>query len=288
MSILVFLIMRNYKSLRYVKDNCPSVWSFMCEHDCTIKMFGKTIYEGKMSEGVYLRYLSEVMSEMITVECAMDEDNIMLLTMEDNTYIDEVKSLGDYDIILNDSKKYSKAVNMCMMIPTIGAFTNIEDKIKYVLMEDDESMSNDEGQSMGGDDNRSLEGDNSAALGQDSAKEDEENKKRSDIKFKIFTAPDKMVDDLKKGEKYLKIEYVYTDKKKGIQIDFLIGRKNEEKDWNLYIGKIGSTSYDDDPYKSLETKDLTKAINNAVDEAMNLIKEVEENRDGWLQFYDKK
>ena len=111
----------------------------------------------------------------------------------------------------------------------------------------------------------------SPALGQDGAKDDAKAKQRSEIQFKIFTAPDKQVTDLKEGEKYLKIEYIHRDKKAGIEIDFLIGKKKEKGDWQLYIGKPGSASYDDDPYKSLETKELSKAINKAVDEVMDLI-----------------
>ena len=83
----------------------------------------------------------------------------------------------------------------------------------------------------------------------------------------------------------MKIEYVYKDKKEGIEMDFLIGRPKEEDDWQLYIGKIGSVSYDDDPYKSLKTKKLSKAINIAVDEALKLIEEVKKDKENWVQFY---
>ena len=65
--------------------------------------------------------------------------------------------------------------------------------------------------------------------------------------------------------------------------------KNKENgNWQLYIGKPGSASYDDDPYKSLETKELSKAINKAVDEAMDLIEEVKKDKDKWVQFYTYK
>ena len=62
----------------------------------------------------------------------------------------------------------------------------------------------------------------------------------------------------------------------------------ENGNWQLYIGKPGSASYDDDPYKSLETKELSKAINKAVDEAMDLIEEVKKDKDKWVQFYTYK
>lgn len=255
--------MRNYCSLRLVKDKCPSIWKYMTEHVCKVKFLGQVVYEGKMSEGIYLKYLSESNAETYTVECYVNSDSTMLLTVDDNLYIDKIKNLGKYEDIMADSKKMMEAFNMSMHVPTMEHFSDLRDKVKFILEDEDDS----------------------AALGQDGAKEDADAKMRSDVKFKIFTAPDKQVDDLREGEKYLKIEYVYRNKKKGIEIDFLIGRKDETEDWQLYTGKVGSASYDDDPYKSLETQELPTAINNAVTEAIDLIKEVEEDPDNWLQFY---
>ena len=255
--------MRNYCSLRLVKDKCPSIWKYMTEHVCKVKFLGQVVYEGKMSEGIYLKYLSESNAETYTVECYVNSDSAILLTVDDNLYIDKIKNLGKYEDIMADSKKMMEAFNMSMHVPTMEHFSDLRAKVKFILEDEDDS----------------------AALGQDGAKEDADAKMRSDVKFKIFTAPDKQVDDLREGEKYLKIEYVYRNKKKGIEIDFLIGRKDETEDWQLYTGKVGSASYDDDPYKSLETQELPTAINNAVTEAIDLIKEVEEDPDNWLQFY---
>lgn len=213
---------------------------------------------------------------MYTIECYVNPESTILLTVEDNPYIDKIKSLGKYEDILGNEKTLMEAFNMSMEVPTMEHYSDLRQKLKYILEEGEE-----EGQTMDGE-----EGSNdSAALGQDGAKEDADAKMRSDVQFKIFTAPDKQVDDLKEGEKYLKIEYVYKDKKKGIEIDFLIGRKQDDKDWALYTGKIGSASYDDDPYKSLKTKELSKAINTAVQEVIDLVKEVEKYPDEWLQFY---
>lgn len=269
--------MKGYNSLRFVKGNSPSIWKYMTEHICKVKFLGQVVYEGEMTEGILLKYISEDNASMYMVECYVNPESTILLTVEDNPYIDKIKSLGKYEEIMEDSKKMMEAFNMSMHVPTVEHFSNLRDKIKFILEE-----AEDEGGASMGD-----EGDNkdSAALGQDGAKEDADAKMRSDIQFKIFTAPDKQVDDLKEGEKYLKIEYIYRNKKKGIEIDFLIGRKDDTKDWSLYTGKIGSASYDDDPYKSLKTKELSKAINNAVQEVVDLVKEVEEEPDEWLQFY---
>lgn len=267
--------MKGYNSLRFVKGSCPSIWKYMTEHICKVKFLGQVVYEGEMTEGIFLKYISEDNASMYMVECYVNPKSTILLTVEDNPYIDKIKSLGKYEDIMEDSKKMMEAFNMSMYVPTVEHFSDLRDKVKFILEEGE-----DEGESMDGGDDK-----DSAALGQDGAKEDADAKMRSDVQFKIFTAPDKQVDDLKEGEKYLKIEYIYKDKKKGIEIDFLIGRKDDTKAWALYTGKIGSASYDDDPYKSLKTKELSKAINNAVQEVVDLVKEVEKEPDEWLQFY---
>lgn len=284
--------MKNFVSLRYVHDNAPSIWKYMTEHNCILKKFGSTIYEGILDEGKYLKYLSDDDSPSITVECYVNPDSTILLTVENNDYIEKVKSLSSkVEDIIENPKLYCEAINMITLIPMVEGNT-WKDKIKYVLEEGEE----EEGKGMDdaaseetsdtGDDGNTEN--NSPALGQDGAKDDAKAKQRSEIQFKIFTAPDKQVTDLKEGEKYLKIEYIHRDKKAGIEIDFLIGKKKENGNWQLYIGKPGSASYDDDPYKSLETKELSKAINKAVDEAMDLIEEVKKDKDKWVQFYTYK
>lgn len=282
--------MRNFVSLRYVKDNAPSIWKYLTEHSCTIRDNKNILWEGNMSEGIYLKYLSMDMSEKLTCECYVNPYSTLLFTIENNVYIDKIKELGSYEEILEDATKYNTAVYWSNFIPMISEST-INNKLKYILEEDegmDDAASEETSNAENGNDDSetgSSETGNSAALGQDGAKEDADAKRRADIKFKIYTAPDKQVDDLKKGEKYLKIEYIYKDKKKDIEIDFLIGKKTDEKNWSLYVGKVGSVSYDDDPYKSLKTEKLSKAINNAVEEVIDLIKEVEKDKDNWVQFY---
>lgn len=272
--------MKNFVSLIEVKEHCPSVWKYLTEHDCTVKQYGKSIYKGKLTEGKFLKYVSQDNSSNMTLECYVNPDSTLLFTVDKNTYIDKVKSLGSVEEIMSTPKLYCEAVNLISNIPMVKGNSWLE-KIKYVV-EDDEGMDDAANQdNIDNDDND----DNSKALGQEGAKEDADAKERSDIKFKIYTAPDKQVTSLKEGEKYLKIEYVYRDKKEGIEIDFLIGKKKEDEEWQLYIGKVGSASYDDDPYKSLKTKDLAKAINTAVNEVIDLIKEVKDNKDNWVQFY---
>lgn len=117
--------------------------------------------------------------------------------------------------------------------------------------------------------------------------EEESSKKssleRGDIKFTIWEAPDKKVSWLKNNDAYQKIEYKYINKNQDINIDFLLGF--QEDSWKLWIGRIGSCSYDDDPYKSFETKDFADAIIKCLDEVQNFLKKVEDDPQNYIQFY---
>jgi hypothetical protein len=63
----------------------------------------------------------------------------------------------------------------------------------------------------------------------------------------------------------------------------LLGFKDNS--WRMWIGKIGSTSYDDDPYYDLETKKFAHAIVNALDKVEEFIAKVEEEPENYVQFY---
>ena len=271
--------MRNFVSLREVREQAPSIWKYLTEHECFIKQNKNSIYKGKMTDGKFLKYVSQDNAHILTLECYVNPDSTILLTIDKNPYIEKVKSLGSLENILSTPSLYCEAVNYIMNIPMVKGDT-WQEKIKYVL-EEDQGMDDAAEQ----EDDSNSDDSSSDALGQEGAKDDAKAKERADVQFKIFTAPDKQVTDLKEGEKYLKIEYVYRNKKDGIEIDFLIGKKKEDGNWQLYIGKPGSASYDDDPYKNLKTKDLSKAINTAVDEALDLIDEVKKDKDNWVQFY---
>ena len=106
---------------------------------------------------------------------------------------------------------------------------------------------------------------------------------RGDIKFTIWEEPSKKVNWLENNLKFQKIEYKHVDKKKHIEIDFILGYQDET--WKLWIGKIGSLSYDDDPYYNFNTDDFSKAIVAALDKVEEFVQEVEENPDNWVQYY---
>lgn len=120
-------------------------------------------------------------------------------------------------------------------------------------------------------------------------KEEDEDKekmtKRGEIKYTIWIEPDKKVDWIKDNEKYQKIEYKHEDKDKNIFIDFLLGYVAKENTWKLWIGKIGSLSYDDDPYYNLHTEKFAEAIVASLDKTQEFIENVEEDPENFIQYY---
>ena len=78
-------------------------------------------------------------------------------------------------------------------------------------------------------------------------------------------------------------EYQYKDKKLGIEIDFLLGFKDNT--WKLWIGKIGAISYDDDPWVNLDCDNFKDAILKCLDYTADFIEDVKGYKDNWVQFY---
>ena len=153
---------------------------------------------------------------------------------------------------------------------------------------------------LGGDD--SGEGDKKDDSSKDDEKKDDESKEddpkddkgsepeidpkmkeRAEIKFKIWKDGGERADWITDKDGYQKIEYVYKDKKEGITIDFLLGRKDGT--WHLWAGKDGGVNYDDDPFYNLEETEFAKAIVAALDKVQETIKDVKDNPDNWAQFY---
>lgn len=119
----------------------------------------------------------------------------------------------------------------------------------------------------------------------DDKKDEEALKRRADIKFTIWENPDKKVSWITDNEKYQKIEYKYQDRKKKINIDFLLGFDKKDRNWKVWIGKIGGVSYDDDPYYNLKTDKFQEAIISALDKVEEFIKKVEDEPHDWIQYY---
>ena len=114
---------------------------------------------------------------------------------------------------------------------------------------------------------------------------DKNSTQRGNIKYIIWLSPDKKVTWLKDNQPYQKIEYKHEDNDKNIFIDFLLRYVDEQKTWKLWIGKIGSLSYDDDPYCDLETDKFAEAIVKSLDKTEEFIKEVESDPQNWVQYY---
>lgn len=111
----------------------------------------------------------------------------------------------------------------------------------------------------------------------------EKTTERGKIKFVIWESPEKKVRWLEDNKNYQKIEYKYENKEDGIYIDFLLGFKDDS--WRLWIGKIGSVSYDDDPYCNFEVKNFKKAIVMALDKVEEFIEDVKNDSQNYVQYY---
>lgn len=106
---------------------------------------------------------------------------------------------------------------------------------------------------------------------------------RKDMIFTVWESPDRKVKELKANDAYQKIEYKLNDKKSGLQIDFLLGFK--QNSWHLWVGKFGSCSYDDEPYKKLETENFKSAIIKSLDTIEEFLEKVLEDPMNYVQFY---
>lgn len=114
----------------------------------------------------------------------------------------------------------------------------------------------------------------------------EKDKQRSQIKFTIWNNKDEQSEWLNKGDKYRKIEYEHVDDKKNVEVDFLLGQRDDE--WYLWVGKIGACSYDEQPYCDLKTKQFNTALINALDKVQELLDEIYDDPENYIQFYKNK
>lgn len=286
------------ESLQHIKETNNEVYEALnkMSSECRVSLNGNTLYAGRMTDGVFESLISNKNTEKILVEYFIADCDIVM-TLTDNKVIDEA---------IEEYKKYAEDGNASSW----NKLTFLESKLPYLPNIDHKNFGTakwlsehqgpineeDEGNNDGGQDMQTADTDvdmNDAetnedpdnALGQEGAKEDEENELKRNVKFTIWTSLDEKTTSLKKGEKYLKIEYIYKDKEKGIVIDFLIGKDLKDKKWSLFAGKSGAVSYDDDPIKDLKADNLKDAILNAIEEVVKFIKNVEDDKDEWVQFY---
>ena len=118
---------------------------------------------------------------------------------------------------------------------------------------------------------------------ENSEKDKEHIKERGEIKFTIWEEPKKKVKWLNSQNKYQKIEYLYKNKEKNIEIQFLLGIQGGS--WKLWCGKLGAVQYDDDPYCTFDTMEFSTAVVKALDKIEEILDEIKENPDNYIQFY---
>lgn len=106
---------------------------------------------------------------------------------------------------------------------------------------------------------------------------------KSDICFDIWQEVGVRTNWLKDNFSYNKIEYKFIDKKKGIEIDFLLGYRNGT--WHLWIGKIGIINYELQPYVDLCTPIFSRAIILSLDKIQDFVKQVYTDKDNWVDYY---
>jgi hypothetical protein len=75
-----------------------------------------------------------------------------------------------------------------------------------------------------------------------------------DVVFNIYDEQGNTVSELDDDSKFQKIEYTYND-----EFQFLLGKTDNK--WYLWVGKPGVVAYSDPPYKELDTKQTSEAIN---------------------------
>lgn len=161
---------------------------------------------------------------------------------------------------------------------------------KYIAEADDlddldDSKDDDKSDDVSEEDKKPVDPDKNEDDNKD--KSEEKTLKRGNIKFTIWKEPKTKVNWLEDNDyNYQKIEYQYRSEDKKVEIDFLLGYVEKEKTWKLWIGKIGSTTYDDDPWCDLKKKKFAEAIVAALDKVEEFMQDVEhDNPDNWVQFY---
>jgi len=238
-------------------------------YDCVVSYNCKTLYEGRFNDELDLNESYD--PSCVVVEFLINEQSAMF-TLTENTSIKKLKELfegREFEELKTDAKLYNSAMMLANNLPALN-FTFDE-------------ADNADIRKYGANYRKLLENYIMLLVSEATDEAQKKTTERGEIKFTIWTEPDTKVKWLEEGESFQKIEYKYENKEKGIKIDFLLGQEGE--DWKLWAGKVGSTSYDDDPYCDLDTTEFKYAIINALDKVEEIIKDVKENPDNWVQFY---
>lgn len=124
-----------------------------------------------------------------------------------------------------------------------------------------------------------------------SAQIEADKKLKAEIKWDIWEEPSVKVNWLKDNYSYNKIQFIYRDTDKEIEICFLMGyTKNDSTDklqesWKIWVGKLGSISYSEDWTWDLKTNDLNEAIMKSLDIIVDFIHTVESDKHNYVAYY---
>ena len=124
-------------------------------------------------------------------------------------------------------------------------------------------------------------------INEDDSTDEEKSTERGKIKFTIWQSPEKKLSWIENNKDYQKIECKYEEKEdanEGIKICFLLGFKDNS--WKLWMGKIGVVTYSDDPYCSFDTQDFSEAMIKCLDKCEEIIQDIKDHPQNWVQFYD--
>lgn len=124
-----------------------------------------------------------------------------------------------------------------------------------------------------------------------SAKDNADMELRAAIKWDMWEEPSVKVNWLKDNYSYNKIQFIYRNTDKGIEICFLMGfTENDSTDvlpasWKMWVGKTGAVSYAEDWSWDLKTDDLKEAIMKSLDVIVDFIRTVEGDKYNYVAYY---
>ena len=124
-----------------------------------------------------------------------------------------------------------------------------------------------------------------------SAQDTADKELRAAIKWDMWEEPSVKVNWLKDNYSYNKIQFIYRDTDKGIEICFLMGfTENDSTDklpssWKMWVGKTGAVSYGEEWSWDLKTEDLKEAIMKSLDVIVGFIRAVEGDKRNYVAYY---
>lgn len=114
---------------------------------------------------------------------------------------------------------------------------------------------------------------------------------RAAIKWEMWEEPSVKVNWLKDNYSYNKIQFIYRDTGRDIEICFLMGFTENDStaklpsSWKMWVGKTGAVSYGEEWSWDLKTEDLKEAIMKSLDVIVDFIRTVEGDKHNYVAYY---